>query len=74
MKDVFTKEAMHFQSRDDFDDYMKTMENNYYETANLPKTPYTALASKADQDEKPEDLRATLPIWPPRPNSFRDTA
>ena len=39
-RDTFAKEAVYFQSREDFDDYMKTMENNFYETVNLPKSPY----------------------------------
>ena len=49
---------------------MKTMENNYYETVNLPKSPYQTL-TRTEVDDNVQDLHGnTLPIWPPKPNSF----
>ena len=44
-RDTFAGEAVFFQSREDFDDYMKTVENNFYETVNLPKSPYQTLTT-----------------------------
>ena len=45
---------------------MKQTENSFYETANLPKSPYQTLTAntQVDQDN-------VLPIWPPKPNSFK---
>ena len=53
---------------------MKSMENNYYETANLPKAPYQPLTNYQVDNEKQDDLASTLPVWPPKPNSFRDVS
>ena len=50
---------------------MKTMENNFYETVNLPKSPYQTLTTRREVDEN-VDLGNTLPLWPPKPNSFQD--
>jgi len=33
-------EAKFFSSREDFDDYMKALEEKYYNSVNLPKSPY----------------------------------
>ena len=39
-KDTFVKDAVHMESREQFEHYMRVMENNFYETVNLPKSPY----------------------------------
>lgn len=37
---AFVNEAVHFKSRDDFNDYMHSLEARYYDSVNLPKSPY----------------------------------
>lgn len=34
------KDLVDFQNRGDFDQYMRSLEKNYYEQKNLPKPPY----------------------------------
>jgi len=36
----FVKDAVYMQSRDQFEEYMRVMENRFYETVKLPKSPY----------------------------------
>jgi hypothetical protein len=38
--DAFVSEAVHFKSREDFNEYMQSLEARYYESVNLPKSPY----------------------------------
>lgn len=54
------KDAVFFESRDQFDDYMRAMENQYYDKAQLPKTPY----EKVGRENGPP---VSLPEWPPKP-------
>ena len=37
------KDLVDFQSRDDFDSYMRSIEKNYYQKANIPAPPYESL-------------------------------
>ena len=39
-KDTFVKDAVFLESREQFEDYMRVMENQFYETVSLPKSPY----------------------------------
>ena len=70
VRDSFAREAVFFQSREDFDDYMKSMENNFYETANLPKSPYQISTTNPEAGHSKFESNV-LPTWPPKPNSFR---
>ena len=70
VRDSFAREAVFFQSREDFDDYMKSMENNFYETANLPKSPYQISTTNPEPGHSKFESNV-LPTWPPKPNSFR---
>jgi len=36
----FVKDSVYMQSRDQFEEYMRVMENRFYETVKLPKSPY----------------------------------
>ena len=44
-KDEFLKDFLNFNSRKNFDAYMKTLETNYYDQVKLPKSPYIDVAS-----------------------------
>ena len=46
------------ESRQQFEEYMRVMENKFYETANLPKSPY--VDAKRREGEP-------LPAFPPKP-------
>ena len=51
------KDAVYMQSRDQFEEYMRVMENRFYETAKLPKSPYV------DSRSREGDV---LPAYPPQ--------
>ena len=53
----FLKDAVLIQSREQFENYMRVMENKFYETANLPKSPY--VDAKRGEGE-------VLPAYPPQ--------
>lgn len=42
-KSGLMKDLVDFQSRDDFDSYMRSIEKNYYQKANIPAPPYESL-------------------------------
>ena len=56
-KDKFVKDAVYMQSRDQFEEYMRVMENQFYETSKLPKSPYV--------DSKKQEGH-TMPSYPPQ--------
>lgn len=39
-KEKFVKDSVYMASRDQFEDYMRVMENQFYETVKMPKSPY----------------------------------
>ena len=57
-KDSFVKDAVFIESRDQFEEYMRVMENQFYETVNLPKSPYADARRQEGQ---------VLPSYPPQP-------
>jgi len=65
--DNFVSEAVHFQSRDDFNEYMQELENKYYNSVNLPRSPYTSSLPHFGHEV------ASLPNWPPKPTTQNAT-
>lgn len=57
-RESFVKDAVFMESRQQFEEYMRVMENKFYETANLPKSPY--VDAKRREGEP-------LPAFPPKP-------
>ena len=54
------KEAVMFESRDSFDEYMQSVERQYFKTTNLPTSPYRS----------PHTGKTCIaPQWPPKPTS-----
>ena len=39
-KESFVRDAVYMGQRQDFEDYMRVLENQFYETVKLPKSPY----------------------------------
>ena len=62
----FIKEAVFFNSRAEFEEYMKSLENQYYQTVNLPRTPYE-VQSSSGENLAPNNRSCFLPEWPPKP-------
>lgn len=42
-KNGLMRDLVDFNNRDDFNSYMKSMERNYYQKANIPNPPYEVL-------------------------------
>lgn len=78
----FIKEAVFFNSRADFENHMRQLENQYYQTVNLPKTPYCEVQSQTSANNYPQNNQRGageqaphasskgffLPEWPPKPS------
>lgn len=60
-KDGFVKDAVFLDSRDKFEQYMRVMENNFYETVKLPRSPYVDAKSQEGH---------LLPRYPPTAFGF----
>lgn len=60
-KDTFVKDAVFLESREQFEDYMRVMENQFYETVHLPKSPYVDAKRQEGQ---------LLPTFPPQAFGF----
>lgn len=56
-RESFVKDSVFMESRQQFEEYMRVMENKFYETANLPKSPY--VDAKRREGE-------SLPAFPPK--------
>ena len=55
-REKFVKSAVHMESREEFEDYMRVLENRFYQTVKLPKSPYVDANLKEGN---------ALPIYPP---------
>ena len=56
-RESFVKDAVYMRSREQFEDYMRVLENQFYETAMLPRSPYVDV-------KKQEGY--SLPSYPPQ--------
>ena len=54
--DSFVKDAVYLESRDQFEDYMRVMENKFYDSVKLPKSPYVDAKKREGE---------SLPAYPP---------
>ena len=51
-REKFVKSSVHMNTRDQFEDYMRVLENRFYESVKLPKSPYVD-ASRREGDNLP---------------------